>query len=116
MANSSESGRAKKPPGYRETSGGDRGDAGSVNMEQSREIGQDDPTEGSRMGREADKSSGFPGSEAATQAQPTRDEAIRQAAYEAYLRREGTAGSDVEDWLEAERAFDQGKGSADAQR
>jgi len=50
------------PPGYREASGGDRGEAGSSNMEQSREIGQDDPQEGSRMGREANKKSGFPGS------------------------------------------------------
>ncbi|SFM62316.1 DUF2934 domain-containing protein [Variovorax sp. OV329] len=104
------------PPGFQEVSGGDRGDAGSVNMEQSRAIGQDDPSEGSRMGREANKPSGYPGSEARRDPKLARDEAIRQAAYEAYLRRGGNAGSDVDDWLEAERAFDQGEGRADAQR
>ena len=50
-----------KPPGYQEASGGDRGDAGSQNMEQSRAVGQDDPAQGSRMGREANKKSGYPG-------------------------------------------------------
>ena len=49
------------PPGYHEASGGDRGDAGSNNLAQSEAIGQDDPQEGSRMGREANKKSGFPG-------------------------------------------------------
>ena len=32
-----------------------------------------------------------------------REEAIRQAAYEAYLRRGGTPGGELDDWLEAER-------------
>ena len=32
-----------------------------------------------------------------------RKEAIRRAAYERYVRRGATPGSDVEDWLEAER-------------
>ena len=52
-----------KQPGFQEASGGDRGEAGSRNIEQSREIGQDDPSEGSRMGKEAQKKTGFPGSE-----------------------------------------------------
>lgn len=40
---------------------GDRGDASGRNIEQSRAIGQDPPSEGSRMGREATNKSGFPG-------------------------------------------------------
>lgn len=40
---------------------GDRGAASGQNIEQSRAIGQDPPEEGSRMGREANKKSGFPG-------------------------------------------------------
>ena len=40
---------------------GDRGDASGKNIEDNRAIGQDDPMEGSRMGREAGKHSGFPG-------------------------------------------------------
>lgn len=41
---------------------GDRGEASGRTLEQSRAIGQEDPIEtGSRMGRESDKSSGFPG-------------------------------------------------------
>jgi hypothetical protein len=41
---------------------GDRGDASGRNLEQSRAIGQEDPiATGSRMGRERDKASGFPG-------------------------------------------------------
>ena len=94
-------------PGFHEASGGDRGDAGSANIEQSRAIGQDDPTEGSRLGREADKSSGFPGSETQPEPSSAREQAIRQAAYEAYLRRGAASGSDVDDWLEAERTLDQ---------
>jgi len=35
------------------------------------------------------------------------EDEIRRSAYERYLRRGGAAGSEVEDWLEAERAFDQ---------
>jgi Protein of unknown function (DUF2934) len=33
----------------------------------------------------------------------TLDARIRRRAYEVYLRRAGRAGSDLEDWLEAER-------------
>ena len=40
---------------------GDRGASSGQNIEQSRAIGQDPPTDGSRMGREANKKSGFPG-------------------------------------------------------
>ena len=40
---------------------GDRGAASGRNIAQSRAIGQDDPTEGSRMGREQHKAKGFPG-------------------------------------------------------
>ncbi|MEJ7688591.1 MAG: hypothetical protein WKG52_17345 [Variovorax sp.] len=50
------------PPGAHEARLGDRGEASGRNIEQSRAIGQDDPAEGSRMGREADKKTGFPGS------------------------------------------------------
>lgn len=40
---------------------GDRGAASGHNIAQNRAIGQDDPTEGSRMGREQHKAHGFPG-------------------------------------------------------
>ena len=40
---------------------GDRGGASGRNIQQDRAIGQDDPVEGSRMGREANKKTGFPG-------------------------------------------------------
>lgn len=40
---------------------GDRGAASGRNIAQSRAIGQDDPLEGSRMGREQHKATGFPG-------------------------------------------------------
>lgn len=33
-----------------------------VNIEQNRAVGQDSPTEGSRLGREANKRQGYPGS------------------------------------------------------
>jgi hypothetical protein len=33
----------------------------TANIDQSRAIGQDSPTEGSRQGREKDKASGYPG-------------------------------------------------------
>ncbi|MDM0108829.1 hypothetical protein QTH97_28070 [Variovorax sp. J22R24] len=49
------------PLGEHEARLGDRGDASGRNIEQNRAIGQDDPAAGSRMGREADKASGFPG-------------------------------------------------------
>lgn len=41
---------------------GDRGAASGRNIEQNRAIGQDDPMEGSRMGREQHKRAGYPGS------------------------------------------------------
>ncbi|VWX59464.1 conserved hypothetical protein [Burkholderiales bacterium 8X] len=40
---------------------GDRGDASGRNLAQNREIGQDDPMDGSRQGREANKPAGYPG-------------------------------------------------------
>ena len=40
---------------------GDRGTASGRNIAQNRAIGQDDPMEGSRMGREQHKETGFPG-------------------------------------------------------
>ena len=45
-----------------EARAGDRGPASGRNIEQNRAIGQDDPTEGSRMGREQHKTAGYPGS------------------------------------------------------
>lgn len=95
-----------------------------VNIDQNRAVGQDSFAEGSRMGREANKAHGFPGEaeqigaseSSATQASSqdssadanpagTREEAVRQAAYEAYQRRlaaGNTSGSETDDWLEAE--------------
>lgn len=41
---------------------GDRGEASGRNIEQNRAVGQEDPiATGSRMGRERNKTSGFPG-------------------------------------------------------
>lgn len=40
--------------------------------------------------------------EAANKHQPT-EEQIRERAYEIYLARNGKPGSDLEDWLQAER-------------
>lgn len=62
---------------------GDRGDASGRNIEQSRAIGQDPPSEGSRMGREANKKSGFPGTpdigtDAAQTEEAAGDEGARQ--------------------------------------
>lgn len=45
-----------------EARAGDRGAASGRNVEQNRAIGQDDPVEGSRMGREQQKTAGYPGS------------------------------------------------------
>lgn len=61
---------------------GDRGDASGRNIEQNRAIGQDDPMEGSRQGREADKKSGYPGMpDIGTDAAQTEEaERARQAA------------------------------------
>ncbi|MDM0022323.1 hypothetical protein [Variovorax saccharolyticus] len=49
------------PLGEHEARLGDRGDASGRNIEQNRAVGQDDPMAGSRMGREAHKKAGFPG-------------------------------------------------------
>ena len=49
------------PLGENEARLGDRGDASGRNIDQNRAIGQDDPMEGSRMGREANDKTGFPG-------------------------------------------------------
>lgn len=46
---------------HEEVRNGDRGAASGRNLEQSRAIGQDPPTEGSRQGREANKKTGYPG-------------------------------------------------------
>ncbi|MGJ7565460.1 DUF2934 domain-containing protein [Variovorax sp. GB1R11] len=75
------------------------------------------------MGREANKSHGYPGEEdqadleassaegpsgeggtgaPVSQGTDPSDEAIRQAAYQAYLRRNGGPGDERSDWLEAE--------------
>ena len=81
-----------------------------VNIDQNRAIGQDSPTEGSHMGKEAHKTQGAPGQDAPseqTDATDTgREEAIRKAAYEAYLRRGDAPGSATDDWLEAEAQVD----------
>lgn len=101
-----------------------------VNIDQNRAVGQDSPAQGSRMGREANKAHGYPGEAeqlaAADHANPSgsassesetdnavpapqegsREEAVRRAAYAAYERRGGSAGSDVDDWLEAEAEVD----------
>jgi hypothetical protein len=39
-----------------------------------------------------------------------REERIRNAAYDAYVRRDGAAGDDVQDWLDAESQVDGRKG------
>jgi len=62
---------------------GDRGDASGRNIEQSRAIGQDPPSEGSRRGREANKKAGFPGTpdigtDAAQSEEAAGDESARQ--------------------------------------
>ena len=49
------------PTGGHGTRLGDRGDASGRNLEQNRAVGQDDPTEGSRTGREANEKEDFPG-------------------------------------------------------
>ena len=62
---------------------GDRGQSSGQNIEQSRAIGQDPPSEGSRMGREANKKSRFPGTpdigtDAAQTEEAAGDEGARQ--------------------------------------
>ncbi|MDM0049940.1 hypothetical protein [Variovorax sp. J22R115] len=62
---------------------GDRGASSGRNIEQSRAIGQDPPEEGSRMGREASKKVGFPGTpdigtDAAQAEEATGDDSARQ--------------------------------------
>ncbi|MFM9927765.1 DUF2934 domain-containing protein [Variovorax sp. H27-G14] len=94
-----------------------------VNIDQARAVGQDSPVEGSQMGREANKPHGYPGEVEQTNVESspadgsnegqadstvsplgndTPDDAIRRAAYEAYLRRNGGPGDETSDWLEAE--------------
>lgn len=101
-----------------------------VNIDQARAVGQDSPAEGSGMGREANKSHGYPGEEAQADVEESadvsspeghanstesrahaRDEAIRQAAYKAYLRRNGAPGDATSDWLEAEAKVNQQSGT-----
>ncbi|MDN6888353.1 DUF2934 domain-containing protein [Variovorax sp. CAN2819] len=103
-----------------------------VNIDQARAVGEDSPAEGSGMGREANKSHGYPGEEAQANVEQSadvsspqgqadsvesqagtqaRDEAIRQAAYEAYLRRNGAPGDATSDWLEAEAKVNQQSGT-----
>ncbi|MGJ7612461.1 MULTISPECIES: DUF2934 domain-containing protein [unclassified Variovorax] len=94
-----------------------------VNIDQNRAVGQDSFAEGSGMGRETNKAHGFPGeaeqkahvAEAADAAEsaktPSREEAIRHAAYQAYQRRGGAPGSAADDWLEAEAEVDRQRGS-----
>jgi len=68
--------------GGHEARAGDRGEASGRTLEQSRAIGQEDPIEtGSRMGRESDKTAGFPGtSDIGTDAVQTEEaEAMKQA-------------------------------------
>lgn len=87
-----------------------------VNIDQNRAIGQDSPTEGSHMGKEAHKTQGAPGQDDPRErigrakqtdaTDPGREDAIRQAAYEAYLRRGDAPGSATDDWLEAEAQLD----------
>jgi len=46
----------------RKPSSGKAPEMSPVNIEQNRAVGQDSPTEGSRLGREANKRQGYPGS------------------------------------------------------
>ncbi|MDN8618606.1 hypothetical protein [Variovorax ginsengisoli] len=62
---------------------GDPGASSGRNIEQSRANGQDPPEEGSRMGREANKKSGFPGTpdigtDAAQTEEAAGDDSARQ--------------------------------------
>lgn len=103
-----------------------------VNIEQNRAVGQDSFAEGSRMGREANKAHGFPGEaeqieassggdargdaqdeRAGSLSESSREDAVRQAAYEAYQRRMasgGGSGSETDDWLEAEAQIKRQRG------
>ncbi|SEK17332.1 MULTISPECIES: DUF2934 domain-containing protein [unclassified Variovorax] len=102
-----------------------------VNIDQARAVGQDSPAEGSRMGREANKSHGYPGeaeqanvgdspaevssseghADSIMSTSDARDDAIRRAAYEAFLRRNGGAGDETSDWLEAEAKVNRTSGT-----
>jgi hypothetical protein len=59
---------------------GDRGPASGRNIEQNRAIGQDDPMEGSRMGREQHKARGYPGSGEAGDGQGTDASQVAEGA------------------------------------
>ncbi|RZL85831.1 MAG: hypothetical protein EOP82_31810 [Variovorax sp.] len=72
------------PMGEHEARLGDRGDASGRNIEQNRAVGQDDPMEGSRMGREALKKTGFPGTpDIGTDAAQTKEAEEAEEAKEA---------------------------------
>ena len=63
-----------------EARAGDRGAASGRNIEQNRAIGQDDPTEGSRMGREQHKARDYPGAGEAGDGQGTDASQIDEGA------------------------------------
>lgn len=65
------------------------------------------------MGKEANKAQGAPGQDEqrnhvdrAGPVDPSREEAIRKATYDAYLRRGDAPGSETDDWLEGEAQVD----------
>jgi hypothetical protein len=69
------------PPDAHEARLGDRGDASGRNIEQNRAIGQDDPMDGSRQGREANKATGYPGTpDIGTDAAQTEEAEAMEAA------------------------------------
>lgn len=49
-----------------------------------------------------------------TAPQPMLEHAIRQRAYELYLKRGGTHGHDVDDWLHAEAELVHGHSTSDS--
>lgn len=59
---------------------GDRGPASGRNIEQNRAVGQDDPMEGSRMGREQHKARDYPGSGEAGEGQGTDASQVAEGA------------------------------------
>ena len=63
-----------------EARAGDRGSASGRNIEQNRAVGQDDPMEGSRMGREQHKARDYPGSGEAGDGQGTDASQIDEGA------------------------------------
>ena len=63
-----------------EARAGDRGAASGRNIEQNRAVGQDDPMEGSRMGREQHKARDYPGSGEAGDGQGTDASQVAEGA------------------------------------